>query len=345
MHRPFLTQALALALALLAGLSAVVPVQAFVDLAYFEVVPGTSATELIVRWGTETETGTAGFRIKRGVTSDMGQAQDIHTEPARGSATTGSDYEYIDRGLTAGQLYYYWLVELTTTGQQMVLDSTSATAGGSGQTQPTATTPAQATPTAPPPTPTSPPPTATPPLPTATLAPTWTPVVAAGSSQPTPVPTDTPPAQALPALTPVPFNPTAATQAGEAPPPSGVLEVGAAVAATAAAESALRGALPGEIQPASDLTALPEDAAPAEPAGADLGQPPAAAPQSSDLALPPASDPAQQAQLVRPTATPRPDVPAGNSDNAASLLLVVGAGSFCGAALLVLVVLFVWRRR
>ncbi len=54
---------------------------------------------------------------------------------------------------------------------------------------------------------------------------------------------------------------------------------------------------------------------------------------------------APQAQLVRPTATPRPTDSSGDGDNTSSLLMVIGGGSLCGAALLVLVVFFVWRRR
>ncbi len=54
---------------------------------------------------------------------------------------------------------------------------------------------------------------------------------------------------------------------------------------------------------------------------------------------------APQAQLVRPTATPRPSDSSGGGDNTSSLLTVIGAGSLCGAVLLILVVVFVWRRR
>jgi hypothetical protein len=54
---------------------------------------------------------------------------------------------------------------------------------------------------------------------------------------------------------------------------------------------------------------------------------------------------APQAQLVRPTATPRPSDSSGGGDNTSSLLVVIGAGSLCGAVLLILAVVFVWRRR
>jgi hypothetical protein len=51
------------------------------------------------------------------------------------------------------------------------------------------------------------------------------------------------------------------------------------------------------------------------------------------------------AQLVRPTATPRPTGTSEGGDNTSGLLMVIGGGSLCGAVLLVLVVFFVWRRR
>jgi hypothetical protein len=48
---------------------------------------------------------------------------------------------------------------------------------------------------------------------------------------------------------------------------------------------------------------------------------------------------------ARPTATPRPTEAAGGSSQVSTLLMVVGGGSLCGAGLLILVALFVWRRR
>lgn len=90
----------------LASLCVAMPARAEVDLAYYEVIPGLNPTEVIVRWSTDREIGTAGFRIRRGVTPDPTQAVDIHTAPARGSSISGYDYEYIDTGLVPGQVYY-----------------------------------------------------------------------------------------------------------------------------------------------------------------------------------------------------------------------------------------------
>lgn len=105
-------------------------VRANVVLSYFELTRGSSPTQVIVRWGTESESSTAGFLLKRAVNADPGQASAIHTEPARGSAISGADYEYIDNGLTPGQVYYYWLYELTTDGDQVFLAVAHITAGG-----------------------------------------------------------------------------------------------------------------------------------------------------------------------------------------------------------------------
>lgn len=117
-------------LATLSWLLAVAPALANIDLAYFELVQGADPTEVNVLWGTETEVDVAGFLIKRGVNANLAQAADIHSEPARGSAISGYDYSYTDIGLTPGQVYHYWLVALTTDGQQVVLTSKQITAGG-----------------------------------------------------------------------------------------------------------------------------------------------------------------------------------------------------------------------
>ena len=113
--------------------SAAAPARANVSLSYFEVVQGSSSSQLTVRWGTETETNTAGYRIRRGVNADPSQAADIHTEPARGSATTGFEYQFDDGGLTPGQVYYYWLIELEAAGGRLVrAQRRQATVGGLG---------------------------------------------------------------------------------------------------------------------------------------------------------------------------------------------------------------------
>lgn len=116
-------------LALVLSLVIAAPARAGVGLSYFEVVQGASPSQVVVTWGTETETDTAAFVIKRATNPDPAQASIIHIEPARGSAITGFDYRYTDTGLTPGQVYYYWLFELTTDGQLVNLGARQITAG------------------------------------------------------------------------------------------------------------------------------------------------------------------------------------------------------------------------
>ena len=117
-------------LAVMLSLVIATPTHAGVGLSYFELVQGTSATQVIVTWGTETETDTAAFVIKRATDLDPAQAPIIHIAPARGSAISGYDYQFTDTGLTPGQVYYYWLIELTTSGQLVTLGTRQITAGG-----------------------------------------------------------------------------------------------------------------------------------------------------------------------------------------------------------------------
>jgi hypothetical protein len=47
---------------------------------------------------------------------------------------------------------------------------------------------------------------------------------------------------------------------------------------------------------------------------------------------------------ARPTATPRPGPPAADRGNTTSLVAIVGGGTLCGASLLALAALVIWRR-
>lgn len=339
-----------LVLILLSLLPAAKPAHANVDLAYFEVETSAARpTELVVQWGTETETDTAGFRIKRSTTADVAQAQVIHTAQAQGSSISGHDYEYVDTGLTTGQVYHYWLVELTTGGQEEVLRDVSATPGGATATATPTTPPPTATPTPQPPTPTTQPttvaPTATRSVAAAaanTAAPNATPLATA-TPQPPAISTVAPANTNAPGVTPAPANTDSTAAPLAAPAPSG--DVAAQEQETAAASGVERSE--SQDAPTQDPALATGETAPAgEQAGADptLEATATATPQSVAQAPQPPLDSAQT-QLVRPTATPRPDDTADATGNTNSLLLVIGGGSLCGAALLVLAVLFVWRRR
>jgi hypothetical protein len=125
-------------LAVMLSLAVASPTRAGVELGYFELVQGTLPTQVNVTWGTETETDTAAFVIKRATVPDPVQAPIIHIEPARGSAVSGFDYQFTDTGLTPGQVYYYWLIELTTYGQLVTLGVLQITTGGTLLTEPRA---------------------------------------------------------------------------------------------------------------------------------------------------------------------------------------------------------------
>jgi hypothetical protein len=333
-----------------------VPAQANVDLSYFRVVQGSGAAEVAVQWATETETDTAAFIVRRGVSADFAQGADIQTVQATGQAMGGAEYEYIDSGVSAGQKYYYWLVEFTTGGERNQLGAMQEiTPGATATPATTATTPPTATAPATPATTATTPPTATP---QATQPPAANNPTATTAPQPLvqntlpPTAADTP----IPAATTAPINPAAATAApvnpaittpDSAPAAADTPVVAADPAATAAVTTER-----SDEQTAETLQA----AAAATPAGeslsgANAAERPAnettqaeATPQTLAEAAP-AQPAAPEAQLLRPTATPRPGDTSGQGDNSSSLLAFVGGGAICGAALLALVVFFVWRRQ
>jgi hypothetical protein len=125
-------------LAVMLSLAVAAPTRAGVELGYFELVQGMLPTQVNVTWGTETETDTVAFVIKRATVLDPAQALIIRLEPARGSAVTGFDYQFTDTGLTPGQVYYYWLIELTTYGQLVTLGVQQIIVGGTLPTEPRA---------------------------------------------------------------------------------------------------------------------------------------------------------------------------------------------------------------
>ncbi len=329
---------ISLLVVLLSSLLVAVPARANVDLGYFTVEQGPSQTQLLVSWGTETETDTAAFIIRRGDTADPARATDIQTIRATGTAARGDDYEYLDSGLTAGQVYYYWLIEFTTGGDRNELGTVQqATAGATptptATTQPTATSPTATATTQP---------AATSPAPTSTPQPTTTqPVPQQGQ---TPAATATPRAQVENSAAATNTPAAAANLAATAPAAVPVATDAQAVegAATSVAPDAERSEGTDALPATADVTPAAEsqDAAGVEQLSGETAEPTATA-----QAVAEAPGAAPQAPLVRPTATPRPDDSSSEGGDTSSLLLVIGGGSVCGAALLALVVFFVWRRR
>lgn len=102
-------------------LSAALPALASVGLIYFEARPGTNVGQVIVGWGTESETDTVGFRVRRSTQPFVQTATVVIAVPSQGSATTGASYEITDDGLIPSQTYYYWLAELTSSGGEYLV--------------------------------------------------------------------------------------------------------------------------------------------------------------------------------------------------------------------------------
>lgn len=340
--------------------SGTAPALAAVGLTSFEASPAGNNTDLAITWTTETEVGTVAFRLKRGVGPDPATAADVVTLPARGSGVGGDSYEHIDKNLTTGTVYYYWLYEITTSGDVTPIgDRINATPGQSGATPaPTDTQSATATST-----PTTRPATATPTATTQATQQNNAPV----SNTPTftPLPTNT----SVPTNTPVPTNTTAPAAAANAPaatdtPPDA--STPANPGATPLTASSTDAVTP-ETQPAPATDGQPTPAAadgernestsqdPAAPSGsaadADASAPSGLASVDTPTAqavaqveATPTSAPAAQPTVVRPTATPRPSQ-SEESNSSTGLLAVIGGGSLLAAALLALVAFFIWRRR
>lgn len=73
---------------------------------------------VVVRWTTSWELETFGFHLYRGETDDFVQAQRLTTTMIPGTGSGGGDYDFVDAdvSLMAGRTFWYWLVEITTTG-------------------------------------------------------------------------------------------------------------------------------------------------------------------------------------------------------------------------------------
>jgi hypothetical protein len=342
---------------LLSSCLVTVPAHAAVELGYFEIEQGPTPPQLLVTWGTETERDTIEFLVKRGENVNPAQSTLVHRAPARGSAVNGADYQFTDADVTNGRVYYYWLIELTGSGQEREVGATQATAGG-GTALPTPTTPlATATPTTRPATaaPTVPPAAATQgttnaPQPTATQTPRTsasTPTTGALANTPTSPPSaegTNPPATPTTGGNPTPGD--AASQptvpsSGDAQQPAQTTDAPATDASAPEAGERSQNQDAAVQDSATSAPATdPNNTTTTDPASGDPTSDATATPQM--LAEAPA---APETQLVRPTATPRPSDSSGGDDNTSSLLMVIGGGSLCGAVLLILVVVFVWRRR
>lgn len=323
------------------------PAGAAVTLVSFEVAYDPENTGIWVTWESASEFQTRAYEIRRAVASnDVGDAAQIHWEFAGGGAA-GASYAWLDNDesvLELGQEYFYWLYEVTDEGvvQLRVGDQAYRSVVFGENSTSTATATATSTGTA----------TSTPtdssragtagaiatstPTPTgqaaasqrATNTPSITPVLSSNTPTFTPVPPTTSPGTA--ANTPLPPRVSSNTPdllASTSVLPTATLLIIQPTAADLAVTSdpgVQPEAIPASLRETTTVTALPQQVAQA--GNSQAGE-------------------AGATRQARPTATPRPTEVAGGSSQVSTLLLVVGGGSLCGAGLLVLVALFVWRRR
>ena len=352
--------------------------EANVTLLSFDVTRSTtSPSELNVAWETATETGTVGFRVKRSTTNNVLGATTVATKQSAGSATSGGTYEWTDSGLTAGQTYYYWLVELKddTTEELITPNPESETPGSDSLPTSTPTVTATQLPTNTPTvinatqTPTNVPtvPRGTVASPIPTVQATDTPIGEAPTLQPTntsvpvaqgqPTNTSVPVAQGQPTNTSVPIAQVQATNTpvvsvstpiveGSTPDPglpTPEVKDGATVAAVlenraAPADQTLQvPPTPTQVLDAAVANEMTSDVTPTPET--TISTPQAVAQESTSGSAP------STERLARPTATPRPSASDESSSGSGSLLLILGGASLFGAVVLALAALVIWRRR
>jgi hypothetical protein len=72
---------------------------------------------VVVEWSTASELDTVGFNIYRSDTpTDPGILVNADLIPASDDAQTGGDYSYTDKDIVPGQVYYYYLEDVSAHG-------------------------------------------------------------------------------------------------------------------------------------------------------------------------------------------------------------------------------------
>jgi hypothetical protein len=102
-----------------------------VELDYFRAQAEGQAIRL--EWATAMEVDSVGFYVYRASDDDPAHAQAIAFTPATGD---GSLYQYLDRDVTPGQTYWYWLAEVSTDGAETLYGPVQASVGVSALQQP-----------------------------------------------------------------------------------------------------------------------------------------------------------------------------------------------------------------
>ena len=83
---------------------------------------------MLVKWTTGWEQNTFGFHIHRSESAVFADAGQITQDLIPGNVTSGGDYVYADVNVAPNVTYWYWLVEVETTGKTNVYGPTRATA-------------------------------------------------------------------------------------------------------------------------------------------------------------------------------------------------------------------------
>ncbi len=83
--------------------------------------------KMVLNWVTQSETENLGFYIYRSETID-GERVNVTESMISGAinAQSRNDYSWIDNGVEDGVVYYYWLVDVATTGETNFSDSQKA---------------------------------------------------------------------------------------------------------------------------------------------------------------------------------------------------------------------------
>jgi hypothetical protein len=86
---------------------------------------------VVVEWRVESETDCAGFHVLRSLEQDGGYQQitaETNMISGRGSASDAKDYQFIDRNVETGKVYWYKIVEVSTDGKRETFGPISVTA-------------------------------------------------------------------------------------------------------------------------------------------------------------------------------------------------------------------------
>jgi hypothetical protein len=103
-----------------------------IGLTRFETIPLDNAVR--IEWETETELGTAGYKLKRGQNGTFSFLQDPDGNgdlfvPSEGGPSQGSGYSFVDDTAVNGESYTYQLIEVTTDGSETIQANQTVTAG------------------------------------------------------------------------------------------------------------------------------------------------------------------------------------------------------------------------